>query len=121
MQKMLSNYSENLILKEKKFTDKFIKELSVNFPEKVVALMGMEFSDAALENYVVENKSKPESFIPTKFKKFISTIPILNNTIQATSVPPTNAIVGQIYFDTAHSALKLFDGLQWTTIKPSTV
>ena len=100
---------------EKKFTDIFIDELSVNFPEKALKLLGLYFVEQTLIDYINENEITPENFSVGSFKYYLTLLPFKNQTIQASNVVPVG-VVGSIYFDTSTNTLKIFDGNQWMQI-----
>lgn len=115
-QKMLSSYCENHTLEGNKFTEKFIDDLSVNFPEKALKLMGINYIESTLIDYIKENDVTPENFSPESFKYYITLIPFKNQTIRASNTLPTVTSTGDIFFDTTTNSLKIFNGNQWVSV-----
>jgi len=102
--------------------EKFIEELSLNFPEKALQLMGIDFVESVLVDYIIENDITSENFSPENFKYYITTLPFKNqtifsiNTLPPSKTVPSVSIPGDIFFDTLTNKLKIFDGTHWTQL-----
>jgi hypothetical protein len=98
------------------FKEEFINSLSVAYPEKAVFLMGMQFEIMYLVEYVKENNSTPESFNPLEFKKYLDNKPPFYTYYNVSSMTPSNACAGSLFFDNTTKTMKLYDGYQWITL-----
>ena len=94
-----------------KNTSDFIELLEIEYPEKALALLGMDFHGWVLGNYLNNNVLNEHSFEPKKFKVFLE----FNNTPYS-NIAYYNSTdvynIGDIVLDNAN-VLKIFNGNEW--------
>ncbi len=92
-----------------KNTSDFIELLEIEYPEKALALLGMNFHAQILYNYLIVNALDEHSFNPIKFNNYLKN-PFIN-------IPYYNSLsvynTGDIAFHDSTQKLHIFDGNDW--------
>ena len=92
-----------------KNTSDFIELLEIEYPEKALALLGMNFHAHILYTYLTFNALDEHSFNPIKFKNYLKN-PFIN-------IPYYNSLsvynTGDIAFHDSTQKLHIFDGNDW--------
>ena len=92
-----------------KNTSDFIELLEIEYPEKALALLGMDFHAHILYTYLTFNALDEHSFNPIKFKNYLKN-PFIN-------IPYYNSLsvynTGDIAFHDSTQKLHIFDGNDW--------
>ena len=87
----------------------FIRLLEIEYPEKALALLGMNFHAHILDTYLIINALDEHSFNPIKFKNYLKN-PFIN-------IPYYNSLsvynTGDIAFHDSTQKLHVFDGNDW--------
>lgn len=90
----------------------FIRLLEVHYPEKALALLGMNFHARILYNYLTVNALDEHSFNPIKFKNYLK-----NPFINIPNIPYYNSSsvyhTGDIAFHDSTQKLHIFNGNDW--------
>lgn len=92
-----------------KNTSDFIELLEIEYPEKALALLGMDFHPHILYTYLIVNALDEHSFNPIKFKNYLKN-PFIN-------IPYYNSLsvynTGDIAFHDSTQKLHIFNGNDW--------
>ncbi len=92
-----------------KNTSDFIELLEIEYPEKALALLGMNFHAHILYTYLTFNALDEHSFNPIKFKNYLEN-PFIN-------IPYYNSLrvynTGDIAFHDSTQKLHIFNGNDW--------
>ena len=87
----------------------FIRQLEIHYPEKALALLGMNFHAHILYTYLTVNALDEHSFNPIKFKNYLNN-PFIN-------IPYYNSSsvynIGDIAFHSSTQKLHVFNGNDW--------
>ena len=88
----------------------FIRLLEIEYPEKALALLGMNFHAHILYTYLTVNALDEHSFNPIKFKNYLNN-PFINNIPYYNSLSVYNT--GDIAFHDSTQKLHIFNGNDW--------
>lgn len=95
-----------------KNTSDFIELLEIEYPEKALALLGMNFHARILYTYLTVNALDEHSFNPIKFKNYLK-----NPFINIPNIPYYNSLsvynTGDIAFHDSTQKLHIFNGNDW--------
>ena len=98
-----------------KNTSDFIGLLEIEYPEKALALLGMDFPGWVLGNYLNNNALNEHSFEPKKFKDFLEL-----NSAPYSNIKYYNSTgvynIGDIVLDDNTKILKIFNGNDWIEV-----
>ena len=93
----------------------FIRLLEIEYPEKALALLGMNFHAHILYTYLTVNALDEHSFNPIKFKNYLN-----NPFINIPNIPYYNSSsvynIGDIAFHGSTQKLHVFNGNDWIEV-----
>lgn len=95
------------------YTYDFIRLLEIEYPEKALALLGMNFHAHILYTYLTVNALDEHSFNPIKFKNYLNN-PFINNIPYYNSSSVYN--IGDIAFHGSTQKLHVFNGNDWIEV-----
>lgn len=101
-----------------KNTTEFINLLEKEYPEKALAILGLDFPGHVLGNYLKENLLNEHTFNPTKFKKHLDDLSMPDFSMPTINqLDPTKTYnMGDLVFETNTNTLKMFDGNNWINV-----
>ena len=94
----------------------FLIELNDVYPEKVVSLLGLNYTDIMLISFLMESSLDIHTFYPNEFKKYLESLYDMESLGIApymyTTKPP-KPYVGDMYHDINKQVIKIYDGKHW--------
>ena len=98
-------------------TKEFLKDLNVTFPEKVLKLIEIDYTDEELLDYIEERTI--EAFQPLDFRSALTIKKVFMESSMSQSITTninSNPNIGELVLDQTTGKLSVYDGSVWIEV-----